>query len=566
MSTAAASRLSMRQVSGAACQGDRVEVEEKAPAAEAAEPDMSTAIEVPQAILDAVAAAEALGDGAGSRACRPDTAAADARAEVSASAETAAVEEAVVEVEEPAAETEAPATPSPRSAVAHRGRGQRARGAGRARAGRRAEAETPPRGGLARGDPRGPQAARGPRRVGGAGPVAGPARHAAGRTDRRYRLGQVHRRRACSRARRRDPDADDFARHAVPPGTEGFDASWSGSGARSWTGRRTRPAEAGRDRLRRPRRPRGARGDRPSGGRPADAEALEPSGRRTGSSCTRPAADRDGVWPRAATWSSSWCRHRPPQNGSMRDRGMTPEQVRARTAAQLPLRSAPRMADVLLDNEGTLEELDAAGRPVCGHDLAKRAEVGGSDAVPRGVLRCGRDARPSGAVVPRAVRAGPGREGHRRSPDEVVAASRAVFAGSARRRATASCGRPARTVARGSGRASTRRCSTELGLPSEDGLRDSLYASVHRPARTTRCSRTCSRSLDALRPRARASGSCPTSRRGWTSCSPMLGRPRAVPRAGDLGHRRDREARRRGSTGWRSSARGVDAARGRLRR
>jgi dephospho-CoA kinase len=38
-------------------------------------------------------------------------------------------------------------------------------------------------------------------------------------------------------------------------------------------------------------------------------------------------------------------------------RGLTPEDVRARIAAQLPLEERARAADVLLDNEGTIEEL-----------------------------------------------------------------------------------------------------------------------------------------------------------------------------------------------------------------
>jgi dephospho-CoA kinase len=39
------------------------------------------------------------------------------------------------------------------------------------------------------------------------------------------------------------------------------------------------------------------------------------------------------------------------------ERGMTEDDVRARIAAQLPLEERARHADVLLDNEGTLEEL-----------------------------------------------------------------------------------------------------------------------------------------------------------------------------------------------------------------
>jgi dephospho-CoA kinase len=46
--------------------------------------------------------------------------------------------------------------------------------------------------------------------------------------------------------------------------------------------------------------------------------------------------------------------------------------VRARIAAQLPLDERARMADVLLDNEGTLEELEAEVE-VLWRDLAARA-------------------------------------------------------------------------------------------------------------------------------------------------------------------------------------------------
>jgi len=53
-------------------------------------------------------------------------------------------------------------------------------------------------------------------------------------------------------------------------------------------------------------------------------------------------------------------------------RGMDEADVRARIAAQLPIDDRARMADVLLDNEGTLEEL-AAEVEVLWRDLAARA-------------------------------------------------------------------------------------------------------------------------------------------------------------------------------------------------
>ena len=56
----------------------------------------------------------------------------------------------------------------------------------------------------------------------------------------------------------------------------------------------------------------------------------------------------------------------------MRDRGMTAEEVRARIAAQLPREERARVADVLLDNEGELEGLNAQVDRLW-TDLAKRA-------------------------------------------------------------------------------------------------------------------------------------------------------------------------------------------------
>jgi dephospho-CoA kinase len=53
-------------------------------------------------------------------------------------------------------------------------------------------------------------------------------------------------------------------------------------------------------------------------------------------------------------------------------RGMDEADVRARIAAQLPLDERARMADVLLDNEGTLEELETEVE-VLWRDLAARA-------------------------------------------------------------------------------------------------------------------------------------------------------------------------------------------------
>ena len=54
------------------------------------------------------------------------------------------------------------------------------------------------------------------------------------------------------------------------------------------------------------------------------------------------------------------------------ERGMAEDDVRARIAAQLPLDERSRAADVLLDNEGTIEELEREV-DVLWHDLTSRA-------------------------------------------------------------------------------------------------------------------------------------------------------------------------------------------------
>ena len=58
----------------------------------------------------------------------------------------------------------------------------------------------------------------------------------------------------------------------------------------------------------------------------------------------------------------------------MRDRGMTPEQVRARAATQLSDEERARVADVLLDNDGELGRLAPQVERLW-NDLAKRAEA-----------------------------------------------------------------------------------------------------------------------------------------------------------------------------------------------
>jgi dephospho-CoA kinase len=59
----------------------------------------------------------------------------------------------------------------------------------------------------------------------------------------------------------------------------------------------------------------------------------------------------------------------------MRDRGMPERDVQARIAAQLPLEAKAEVADVLVDNEGTLEDLEGQVERVW-RDLDAKARAG----------------------------------------------------------------------------------------------------------------------------------------------------------------------------------------------
>ncbi len=61
----------------------------------------------------------------------------------------------------------------------------------------------------------------------------------------------------------------------------------------------------------------------------------------------------------------------------MRERGMSEAAIRARIAAQLPLEAKAEVADVIIDNEGTLAELEGQVDRVWA-DLQARARVGRS--------------------------------------------------------------------------------------------------------------------------------------------------------------------------------------------
>jgi dephospho-CoA kinase len=59
----------------------------------------------------------------------------------------------------------------------------------------------------------------------------------------------------------------------------------------------------------------------------------------------------------------------------MRGRGMAERNVQARIAAQLPLEAKAEVADILVDNEGTLEDLERRVELVW-RDLDARARSG----------------------------------------------------------------------------------------------------------------------------------------------------------------------------------------------
>jgi dephospho-CoA kinase len=59
----------------------------------------------------------------------------------------------------------------------------------------------------------------------------------------------------------------------------------------------------------------------------------------------------------------------------MRDRGMAERDVQARIAVQLPLEAKAEVADILVDNEGTLEDLERRVELVW-RDLDAQARAG----------------------------------------------------------------------------------------------------------------------------------------------------------------------------------------------
>ena len=300
--------LSMRQVTDKP-RATEIEVEvEKAPAAEAAEPEMAPAmLEVPQAILDAVAEAEATAEETpdAEPAVSDTEAAMDALAEVSASADTAPAEvPAVDEVEAPAEEAPAAAEPETPE-VAERGAVAEPEAPRRARDGRRARGGDAVGRGLARGHPRGPEAPRGPSRVRGAGPAA--ARRdmllvglTGGIGSGKSTVAELLAGRGAAVI-----DADDLARRAVAPGTDGFDRVVETFGREILgPGRRHRSIPAGRDRC--SPIPIGCGSSRRSCIRRSPGSTRRRSsrtGRPTGSSCTPCRCSPSAAWRTASTWS-----------------------------------------------------------------------------------------------------------------------------------------------------------------------------------------------------------------------------------------------------------------------
>jgi dephospho-CoA kinase len=171
-------------------------------------------------------------------------------------------------------------------------------------------------------------------------------------------------------------DADDLARRAVAPGTEGFDR------VVETFGRDVLAPDGGIDR---------SRLAAIVFGDPARLRALEsivhPEVARLYAEALEPFRETD----RIVVYSVPLLAERGLAEGFdvvvvvvsdidrrierlMRDRGMTPEQVRERAAAQLSDEDRARVADVLLDNDGEIARLTPQVDRLW-NDLAKRAEA-----------------------------------------------------------------------------------------------------------------------------------------------------------------------------------------------
>ena len=228
-------------------------------------------------------------------------------------------------------------------------------------------------------------------------------------------------------------------------------------------------------------------------------------------------------------------------------------------------RSAPAHADVLLGQRGDARGARDRGRRCCGAVSRRREPIGARyhprDAVPRRALRCRRDARASAPSFPELfaqVVAGPDTP---RSPDDGRRGlTQPCSIGSARPRATTSCGPRARAIGsllEGRVRA---RCSRSSALADDGRLRDELYETFTDPANYAL--------FDDVLPAARRAGR-PTGLvlgdrvelRGVARGSARRARgARPVPRARDQRARGRREAGRRGSSSSRWSGSALDAA------
>ena len=95
----------------------------------------------------------------------------------------------------------------------------------------------------------------------------------------------------------------------------------------------------------------------------------------------RPSWSRPGCTRHSRSWSLWRRRSMRRWSGCIRDRAMTEEAIRARIAAQAPLEDKLAVADVVVGNDGSLEELEeqveGVDRPSCAGLGAERVTTGG---------------------------------------------------------------------------------------------------------------------------------------------------------------------------------------------
>jgi putative hydrolase of the HAD superfamily len=157
----------------------------------------------------------------------------------------------------------------------------------------------------------------------------------------------------------------------------------------------------------------------------------------------------------------------------MRDRGMTPEQVRARAAAQLSDEERARVADVLIDNDGGPRTSGTAGRATV--DRPHEARRGGRMRYRAVFFDVGETLVHPAPSFPELFAQVVERQGHRVLPEEVVDASRAVNARFSQASRDGSLWTTSPERSRAFWSSVYVAMLGELGLPSQDGLRDALY-------------------------------------------------------------------------------------------